>query len=402
MMEEVRLKRAVSLPLLVLYGLGTTIGAGIYALLGEVAGSAGMLAPWAFLFASLMALFPALSFAELSARYPRSAGEAVYVKEGFGLPQLALVVGLMVALAGSVSSASIINGAVGYLSEFIEPSGWLTIVSITMLLGLIAAWGVKESIMAAGLLTLVEIGGLLVVIWVSRDALTILPQELPRFFDFTGGYGLAGLLSAALLAFYAYLGFEDLVNVAEEVKGVKRNLPLAIVLTLTITTLLYLALATAAVLSVPPEALGESQAPLALVFEHSTGGGASTFISLIALFSIINGALIQMIMASRVLYGLASQGLLPRFLAYIHPHTRTPLTATLLVVAFITLLALWFPLAPLARATSVITLAIFSLVNLSLWNVKRREGKEQPQGLPRWVPATGFLLCAAFMLYGIT
>ena len=400
MSTQVTLKRSISLPLVVLYGLGTTIGAGIYALLGEVAGSAGMLTPWSFLLACLMASFTALSFAEMSSRFPRSAGESLYVRKGLGLARLATLVGLLVALAGCVSAATIVNGFVGYLAEFRAVPAALAVVLLVLLLGLLAAWGIAESVLAAAALTLIEISGLLLVIHSAGPAFGQLPSRLPELLPGWDLFGWHAILSASLLAFYAFLGFEDMVNVAEEVKQVRRNLPLGIIITLALTALLYGLLALAAVLSVTPEELATSEAPLAMIYQRNTGS-ASPLISSIALLAIVNGALIQMIMASRVLYGLATQGALPTRLAYLWPRTRTPLISTLLVTVLVLILALAFPLAPLARVTSVITLIIFTLVNLSLWRLKRRA--PAPAGVwtvAPWVPIVGFLVSLAFALYG--
>ena len=399
---EVPLKRTLSLPLIVLYGLGTTIGAGIYALTGEVAGRAGMLAPWAFLLACLLAAFTALSFAEMASRYPFSAGEAVYVREGLGLPLLATLVGLLVAMAGCVASATIVNGFIGYLERFIDLPPVLTIVLLSLLLAIIAAWGITESVITAALFTLLEVGGLLIIIWVARDGFMELPQRLPELLPLDGIGQWQGVLVATLLAFYAFLGFEDMVNVAEEVKSVERTLPLGIVITLLVTALIYILLAMAAVLTVPPEELGMSKAPLALVYERNTGSPA-TAISAIALVAIINGALIQIIMASRVIYGLSRQGSLPRLLSFIHPRTRTPLVATALITSVVMTFALWFPLAQLAEATSLITLTVFSLVNLALWRLKARHVQVDAAvwSVPRWVPLSGFTVSAGMVLYGV-
>jgi amino acid transporter len=392
------LRRSLSLPLVTLYGLGTTIGAGVYALTGEIAGLAGVYAPVAFVVASFMATFTALSFAELSSRFPRSAGEAVYVQEGLGRPRLAQGVGLLVALSGAVSAATITNGFVGYLGELVEVPRAFAILAMLVSLGLIAAWGIGQSVLLAGVLTLVEIGGLLLVIWVARDGFVELPPWVPALEPPDGG-AWGGILGASILAFYAFLGFEDMVNVAEEVKNAGRVLPVAIVLTLVLTVLLYVAVASAAVLAVPPVELGRSGAPLALVYERSTGG-SGTLITVISVVAMLNGALIQIIMASRVLYGLAAQGALPSSFARIHPRTRTPWTGTAVVTAIAAVLALGFPLAPLAEATSILILVIFALVNLALWRVQGdRPAPPEATTFPRFVPALGFLVSAGFLVF---
>lgn len=392
------LSRRLNLPLLTLYGLGTTIGAGIFVLVGKVAGRAGMAAPVSFLVASLLAAFTAFSFAELVARYPRSAGEAIYVREGFRSHRLALAVGLMVALAGVVSGATIINGAVGYLHEFVALPQALGVILIVALLTTLAIWGIGESVTVAAALTLLEIGGLLLVIWAAKGSLIELPARGAELIPPFEGLAWIGVMSGAMLAFFAFLGFEDLVNVAEEARDVTHTMPAAILLTLVITILLYLLVTTVSVLTVPPGELAQSNAPLAFVYERSTGS-PSWIISGIAVFAVLNGALIQMIMASRVIYGLADQHELPGGLAYVHPRTRTPMVATGLVAGVILVLGLGFPLEHLAEATSVIVLIVFALVNLALVMIKRR-GTPAPEGIrtyPIWIPAIGFAASAGFL-----
>jgi amino acid transporter len=392
------LNRRLNLPLLTFYGLGTTIGAGIFVLVGKVAGRAGMAAPVSFLVASLLAAFTAFSFAELVARYPRSAGEAIYVREGFGSHRLALIVGLMVALSGVVSSATIVNGSVGYLHEFVDIPRMLGVVVMLALLTALALWGIGESVTAAAIFTVLEIGGLMLVIWAAKDSFADLPARGVELIPPFEGLPWIGVTAGAMLAFYAFLGFEDLVNVAEESKDVTHTLPMAILLTLALTTLLYVLVATVSVLTVPPAELAQSSAPLAFVYERSTGG-TSGIISGIAVFAVLNGALIQMIMASRVIYGLADQHELPGGLAWVHPRTRTPMVATGLVAAAILVLAVGFPLEHLAETTSVIVLVVFALVNLALVMIKRR-GTPAPEGVrtyPTWIPTIGFAASTGFL-----
>ncbi|MEZ5560239.1 MAG: APC family permease [Pseudomonadales bacterium] len=392
------LKRALNLPMLVLYGMGTTIGAGIYALVGEIAGVAGDGAPFSFLIASIIAGFTACSFAELAGRYPRAAGAALYVQQGFGDPRLGLVVGLLVVLAGVVSSAALVNGFTGYLQEFVPVQRGLAITGIAMLLGGVAIWGIAESVTAAALITIVETGGLLLVVVVGADAFAALPERWVDFLPGSATAPWAGAFLGVSLAFYAFIGFEDMVDVAEEVKDVQRVLPLGILLTLGFTTLIYLLLMVSALLALPPQDLAQSSAPLALLYQHHTGQ-TPLVIGVIALFAIINGALIQIIMASRVLYGLASRGQLPGALSRVSAVTRTPVLATLIVTGLIVVLALLGRLGGLAATTSVIMLSIFTLANLALWRIKARG--RAPAGViefPRWFPLVGALLSAGFVL----
>jgi amino acid transporter len=264
------LKRSLNLPLLVLYGLGTTIGAGIYALTGKVAGQAGMLAPLSFGLAAVLAGFTAYSFAELSGRFPRAAAEAVYVREAFGNARFGTLVGLLVCLAGSVSAATISNGFAGYMNELLPAPNWVLLLGIVAVMCGLASWGIRESVGIAALLTLVELGGLFWILGVSGHHLLEFPARLAEFQP-SAEFGWGGVMLGTLLAFYAFLGFEDMVNVAEETKDVRRALPLAIAITLGTTLLIYVLVALAAVLAVEPALLADSDAPLSFLVEHSTG-----------------------------------------------------------------------------------------------------------------------------------
>lgn len=381
--------------------MGTTIGAGVYVLIGKTAAIAGLYAPISFLLACVIAGLTAFSFAELAARFPKSAGEAVYVAEGFGSGHAAFATGLLVVLAAIVSSASIVNGFVGYFREFVAAPPWLVIVGVAAALGLIAAWGIAESVLVASLMTLVEIGGLVAVVWGGRDALAAVPGRIGDLlppFDL-GAWG--GILSGTVLAFYAFLGFEDMVNVIEEVKRPRKTMPRGIVLTLALTVILYVLLALVAVLGLPLGELSRSTAPLADIFERTTGA-SSTAISAVAMVAVVNGALIQIIMASRVLYGLARQGWLPARLGAVSALTHTPLVATAAMALAILFFALWLPLVSLAKGATLITLIIFALVNGALLMVRRRD-RAPTTGFraPIWAPVCGIVACAGMAVFQI-
>ena len=385
--------------LLTLYGVGTTVGAGIYVLIGAVAGAAGMLAPWSFLLAAAVVALSAFSFGELAARIPRSASEAIYVQEGFGSDTMALIVGLMVAAAGMVSCATIVNGFVAYFEDFIALPGWLVIIGVIVGLGTVAAWGIGESVTLAAAITVIEVGGLLLVVGLGAgDAFAHLPGKAVALLPTTDSTVLGGVLTGAILAFYAFIGFEDMVNVAEEVMAPRRTMPMAIMATLAITALLYLSVALVAVLTVPPEILAASPTPLRLVFE-TVSGFDGRILSAIALIAVLNGALIQIIMASRVLYGLARQQLVSSLLGRVNRLTRTPVNATVLVCAIVLLAAQALPLVTLAKTTTYIALAIFATVDLALIRIKRR-GPPPPEAfdLPLFVPALGALSTGGLLL----
>jgi APA family basic amino acid/polyamine antiporter len=393
------LRRSLSLPLVVLYGLGVTIGAGIYVLLGATAGRAGIYAPVSFVLASIVMAFSAASFAELSARFPVSAGEAAYVRAGFKSNSLALIVGFLVILSAVVSSAAITIGSTGYLREFVSFPSAALVPIILLILGGIAAWGIMESVVFASLFTIVEAGALIVIIAVGIGSDPALVLEMPRVIPpLTNLAAWTAVSSAGLLAFFAFIGFEDIVNLAEEVKRPERTLPWAIFLTLGFGTLFYFLVTSVAVLSVPIDELAASPAPLSFVFSHITGA-SPVVITAIAIAATLNGVVIQIIMASRVLYGLGEQGSIPAVFARINARTRTPLIATGTVTAIVLVLALGFPLEGLAEWTSRIILVIFTLVNISLLLLKRR-GSLAPEGcftVKIWVPIAGFLTCLALL-----
>jgi APA family basic amino acid/polyamine antiporter len=396
---EPALRRSLSLTLVTLYGLGNILGAGIYVLIGKVAANAGLYTPLSFLIASILAGLTAFTYAELSSRYPLSAGEAVYMQAGFNLKLLSATVGLLIILAGIVSAATIARGFVGYFHQFVPVSETLVIILLVSVLGALAAWGIVESVRVAALLTLAELLGLLLILWVAAPTGEAIIEALHSMTTSIVISDWHGIMLGGILAFYAYIGFEDMVNVAEEVRNPVVNLPRAILIALLISTVLYMAVALVAITSVPVAELANSDAPLAFIYQHATGN-APTVISIIAMFAVVNGALIQIIMASRVCYGLSRQGWLPAMFSRVNQTTRTPLIATLLVSLSILIMALWLPVETLARGASLLLLMVFSMVNLALWRIKKRTDAA-PAGfsVPVWIPAAGFVSSTAFMGY---
>ncbi|MGM0679479.1 MAG: APC family permease, partial [Pseudomonadota bacterium] len=384
-------------PLVTFYGIGTILGAGIYVLVGKVAGMAGMLTPLAFLLAALIAGFSAFSYAELAARLPKSASEAIYAQAGFGRISVSRLIGLLMVLVGVVSSATLMHGFAGYLRVYVQwPDIWV-ISFMILTLGAVVAWGIVQSVLIAVIMTLFEIAGLVLIIGVAGDSLGSIPERWPQLLAPEELFVWYGVLLGAFVAFYAFIGFEDMVNVAEEVIEPSLNLPKAIILVLAIVTLFYLLVTLVSILTVAPDRLAQTNAPLAMVYEQATGR-APLFITLISLVSVLNGALIQIIMASRVLYGLSRQGWLPALLGQVSGRTRTPVPAIIIVIVAIWLFALSLPLISLARLTSFVTLIIFTLMNVALWRIKQRGDSYQGYQVPLWVPVAGTLVSALFLV----
>jgi basic amino acid/polyamine antiporter, APA family len=393
------LARSLTLVHATLYGLGVTIGAGIYVLVGAAAARGGMHAPLAFVVAAALMALSAASFAELAGRFPVAAGEAAYARAAFRSDKLALIVGSLVIGIAVVSAAAISIGSAGYLSGFIGLPMPLLVVAVVLAMGSIAALGVRQSVTFAGVMTLIEIGGLLLLVAAGLGSDTPVIARLPEMIPTTANPAiLAGLISAVLLAVFAFIGFEGLANVAEEVRDPERNLPRAIFLTLAISTVLYVSVVWIALVAVGPVELAASNAPLALVFERLTGASPKTM-SLIAIVATLNGIVVQIIMASRVLYGLASQNELPTILSKVDQKTRTPLLATALATGMVLVMALLVPLHDLAEITARLTLVVFAAVNVSLIVIKRRATDFPTAGYvaPTWMPWAGAAVCVLLL-----
>ena len=391
------LRRRLGLPLLVLYGTGITIGAGIYVLIGAVAGHAGTYAPWSFVLSAMVMALTVASYAELSTRFPVSAGEAAYVKAAFSSRALSVLTGLLTIVIGVVSASAVTLGSAGYIEQFTDLPQWFVVIAVVVALSVVAAWGILESVLLASLFTLIEVGGLLAIIaaavHMDLPIASVLVQPLPLDPDTLSGIGFA-----SLLAFFAFIGFEDLANVVEEAKVPHRDIPRAMVLTLLISTILYVAVAAIAVSAVSVDRLASSPAPLSLVFREVAGISPVT-ISVIAIVATLNTILAQITMSARVIYGMARHGDLPGIAGRVHPRTATPLLATALIAASVIALALSVPFERLAEGTSLTTLAVFALVNLSLLRLRHRRVRSPGPhvSIPVWVPVTGLVTCLAMI-----
>ncbi len=374
------LRRALNLPWLIFYGVGVTVGAGVFALIGEVVRVAGDHAVWAFLVAGLVAAFTALSYAVLAGAYPRAAGEAIYVKMGFG-EVAGRIIGLGIVTIAITSSAVISLAFAGYLGALTGFHSTASVIGVLALLGLVAWLGVRESVAFASIVTALEVGTLAVVV-IGGFPLLATEEAAAHIFSLpSDATSLVAVFAGAFLAFFAYIGFEDIVNMAEETKDPHRAIPAAIGWTLGISVTLYGLVAAVAVAFPDRPALVASDAPLALLFERSTGYPAAP-IAAMASIAMINGILVQIVMASRVLYGMAREGMIPAALGRLDEKRATPALAIALITATILALALFVPFLQLASLTSFMMLLIFATVNASLYLIGARPGA--PAKLRRW------------------
>lgn len=391
------LRRSLGVTLLTLYGVGVTVGAGIYVLIGAVARHAGMMTPLAFLFAAVVMGLTVASYAELCTRFPVAAGEAAYVRAAFGGRWVSTITGVIMIGTGVIASATVAIGSAGYIAQFIDLPRPIIITAVIAVLAIVVAWGVLESVVLASIFTIIEVGGLLLIIAAAWRANLGIAPALTAWppLEFTQW---TGVLLASLLAFFAFTGFEDLTNMIEEAHAPERNVPLAMAMTLAITTTLYIIIAAVAVTVLTPDELAGSSAPLSLVFQKVAGIG-TTAISLVAIVSTLNTIIAQMTMSIRVVYGMAKQGDLPRKLAQVHGKTATPLLATGIIMLLALGFALIVPFERLAESTSLATLVVFALVNLALLKIRssRIRPARAPIHVPLVIPLLGLIACVVMI-----
>ncbi len=393
------LKRSLGTLALMIYGIGDILGAGIYVLIGKVAGAVGPACWLAFIVSFLVASLTGLSYAELGSRYPHSAGETVYSLRAFRKRALSYLVGFLVFLSGMVSLATVSHGFSGYVRAiFPQAPEFLVILVFLASLTVINLWGIKQSSITNILCTTLEVTGLLIVIVAGMkffgnvDYLSVVPAE--------GISPHVAFLQGAVLAFYAFIGFEDIVNVAEETRKPERAIPRAIIAALIVAALFYMLTAIAAVSAVPVAELSSSSAPLMLVVERGLPSVPKELFSLIALFAVTNTALINFIMSSRILYGMSREGLAPPVVGRVHAKWGTPYLAILFTLVIVIALAFMEGLAILAQSTSLLLLSVFFLMNLSLIVLKSRSKGLRPSfQVPIGVPLLGALGCLTLIFF---
>ncbi|MGH3941326.1 MAG: APC family permease [Pseudonocardiaceae bacterium] len=394
------LKRVIGPKLLFFFVLGDILGTGIYALTGNVAGQVGGALWIPFVGAFLVAFLTAFSYLELVGRYPQAAGAALYTNRAFGIPFLTFIVAFAVMSSGitSASSAAVAFGKT-YLNELLEfitlPTSAVAIVFI-LLLALVNFRGVGESLKINVVLTCIELSGLLIIIAIGVYAVGTgagVPGRLTEI-DTTDSGVLLAITSATALAFFAMVGFEDSVNMAEECKNPAKIFPRAMLLGMGAAGLIYVLVAITSSLLVPAKRLAEvtSDALLEVVKIGAPGFPLDLF-AVIGLLAVINSALINMLMASRLVYGMSREQIIPRMLGTVHPTRRTPWVSILFTSAIAVVLVSFVPLDDLAGTTSLLLLAVFTLVNIACLVLRRQPVTHEHYHAPTWTPWLGALLC---------
>jgi amino acid transporter len=310
-------------------------------------------------------------------------------------------VGWLIVISAIISTATVVNGYVGYVQVFVDLSDWIIITGIIIILTAVAVWGITESAFTITTITIIELIGLLLVIVIAADNLSSFPERWPELIpSFTIGDWQKVLLGA-FLAFFTFIGFQDMVNVAEEAKNPERDMPKAIIISLIILTVLYIIVAVIAGLGLTPEELDQSDAPLADILAEK-GKWYPKIISGIGTIAIINGVLVQFVMIARVLYGMAQKSMAPKLFGKLNKNTRTPVWGTVITSGVILILALSFDLEALAEATNYILLIVFMMVNLALWRIKTRDpDPEDIKTYGIWIPIVGFILSFGILLFQI-
>ena len=398
-----KLKRVMGPGLLLLFVVGDILGTGVYALTGKVAAEVGGAVWLPFLVAFIVAILTAFSYLELVTKYPQAAGAALYTHKAFGIHFLTFMVTFTVMCSGLTSASS---ASKAFASNFVEAfelsigeGALLSLLALAFitLVALVNFRGVSESVRVNVVLTLIELAGLLIIIAIGAWALTRGAGDTSRLTDFDtadGGSAFGAVTAATALAFFAMVGFEDSVNMAEETKDPVKIFPKVMLLGLCITGVIYILVSISSVALVSPEELGEGDAPLLKVVAAGAPDFPVGIFAFITMFAVANSALINMLMASRLLYGMAQQRVLPRFLGKVHARRRTPWAGILFTTA-IAFALIWFAdLEALGGTTSLLLLCVFTVVNIAVLVLRSDRVDHEHFHAPTVIPVLGAIACA--------
>jgi len=399
MKGESELKKELNLLEITLVGIGNILGAGIYVLMGRAAGLAGNMVWFSFLFAGAAAALSALSYMELSSMYPRAGAEYEFVKRAFG-ERTGLFIGLLVICYVIITASAIALGFGRYFSSLFGSGYLVGIIFLFIFLSFIMVYGIKESARLASMISLIEVTGLLIVIYTGFPYLgTVNYFEAPD---------LAGVFEASTLIFFAFLGFEDVVRLSQETKEAEKTTPKALLIAIFFTVLLYVCVAVTAVSVLDFRILGVSGVPLADVVAVSFGSDAFVLMSWIALFSTMNTVLVVMLGGSRIVYGMADAGSLPESLSRVHRRYHTPWVAIFGVICLSALFVLLGDIAVVANISNFMIFIVFFMVNLSLIKLRYTDpDRNRPYKVPLNIgrfPLLPFLgaLSAVFLFFQLS
>jgi basic amino acid/polyamine antiporter, APA family len=401
---EPELKRVLGPKLLLLFIVGDILGTGIYALTGNVAKQVGGVVWLPFLVAFVVALITALSYLELVTKYPRAAGAALYTHKAFGIHFVTFIVAFAVMCSGITSASTASRAFAANLSQSfnLNFAGGIGITIIGLLfMAVVAAVnfrGVGESVKANVVLTLVELSGLLIIIMIGLWAIGLGQGDVSRVMEFktaTDGSAFWPVIAATTLAFFAMVGFEDSVNMAEECKDPTHIFPKVLLAGLLITGVIYVLVSISAITLVAPEQLGEGETPLLKVVQAGAPSFPVEIFGFITMFAVANSALINMLMASRLVYGMSRERVLPTVLGKVHLTRRTPYIAigftTLLAFGLITFVG---EVPALGGTTALLLLCVFTVVNIAVLILRRDQVDHRHFRSPTILPILGMVSCA--------
>ena len=355
------LKRHMGLFQLTMYGTGLILGAGIYVLIGEAAGFAGDSVWIAFVLGSIVALFAGFSYAELSSIFPKAAAEYVFIKNAFKNNFFAFLIGWLTAVTSIITAATVALGFGGYFAEFVNIPIIISAIGLLVILSIVNFVGIRESAWTNTIFTIIEASGLILIIIIG---FTFANPEPVNYYESPSGF--SGIVIAFVLIFFAFIGFEDMANIAEEVKKPKKTLPKAIILSVVIAGILYVLVSLAVVRVVNWEELANSSAPIALVAERGLGAEAHILLSSIALFAITNTVLITLVAGSRIFYGMAKEKVFPAIIGKIHLKTKTPWVAVIVILITSMAFTLIGDIVIVANITVFAIVITFAAVNLAV------------------------------------
>lgn len=401
---EPSLHRVMGPWLLLLFIVGDILGTGIYALTGKVANLVGGAVWLPFLLAFIVALLTAFSYLELVTKYPRAAGAALYTHRAFGIHFITFIVAFAVMSSGITSASTASRAFAANFSDAfgLDLAGGIGVTVVALLfMGLVALVnlrGVGESVKLNVVLTCVELTGLLIIIVIGLWAIGAGQGDVSRVLEFKAGEGASAVWSAVAattLAFFAMVGFEDSVNMAEETKDPVRTFPKILLLGLLITGTIYLLVSISAITLVPPNELGEGETPLLKVVQAGAPNFPLELFGFITMFAVANSALINMLMASRLVYGMSREHVLPAVLGKVHAARRTPYIAiaftTLLAVALITFVG---EVPALGGTTALLLICVFTIVNITVLVLRKDTVEHTHFRTPTVIPILGAVSCA--------
>ena len=394
-----KLARRITGPLLFLFVLGDVLGAGIYALMGVLAQEVGGVLWAPLMIALVLALLTAGSYAELVTKYPRAGGASVFADRAFGKPLLSFLVGFSMLAAGVTSAAGLALAFSGdYLATFVDVPAVPAALVFLLLVACLNARGISESLKTNVVMTVIELSGLLIVIAVVAVMLGRGQGDVGRVAEFPDGSTPAlAILGGAIIAYYSFVGFETSANVVEEIKDPSRVYPKALFGALITAGVMYALVGIASSIALPANELSESSGPLLAVVAASGVGVPDWVFSLIALIAVANGALLTMIMSSRLTYGMAEQGLLPAVLTRVLPRRRTPWVAIVATTAVAMLLTLVGDLSTLAETVVLLLLFVFLSTNIAVLVLRRDEVAHRHFRVWTFVPVLGVASCVLLL-----